>query len=379
MSLPACQPAPELAKPSANLPEVTLIVPIYNEADQFEANYLCLTDYLATLSGRFAFRILYINDGSGDGSRELLQSVEQDNPIVEVIHHHINQGLNAALMTGFANVKTRYAVTLDADLSYSPDHIERLLDRLISRSAHLVLASPYMKGGRTTAVPFDRHLMSRAANWFLGRIAPERLHTLTGMVRAYDMEFLRGVDLKASSMDINPEIIYKTLLLRGKVEEIPAHLDWSSLRAPEQSPRRRSFGFQWNTLAILFSGFLFRPFLFFLVPGLLMLLIAMVCTVIALAHIPTHFDPTVTGSFLDQLKFAIDSAYDAHGYAFVGTGILLILAVQLLTLGVMSMQSKRYFEELFHLGTTVYRSTQKLSPNQTTAHHASYINPNEAS
>jgi hypothetical protein len=99
----------------------------------------------------------------------------------------------------------------------------------------VVIASPYMDGGRTTGVPLVRRVGSRAANRLLGMVAPGRLHTLTGMVRAYDGPWLRSLHLTADGPDINTEILFAALGQGRKVVEIPAHLDWTHLDATRRA------------------------------------------------------------------------------------------------------------------------------------------------
>ncbi|MCB1242991.1 MAG: glycosyltransferase family 2 protein [Verrucomicrobiales bacterium] len=345
--------------PTTELPRVTVIVPCYNEEDNLEKNTARLLEYLETITARYDWEVLFINDGSKDNTGPVLDRIATRDTRLRVVHHLRNRGLAEGLRTGFANARGDYAVTVDADLSYAPEHIGAMLDKILETRAEIVLASPYMKGGRTSNVPWSREMLSRWANRFLSRISPQHFSTFTGMVRAYDMHFLRSLDLKAGGMDIMPEIIYKTLLLRGRVEEIPAHLDWSELIDPEK-PRRISFGLSWHTFAILFSGFLFRPFLFFLVPGALLMLLSLTLSAFVLVHVGVHYQELAPGGGnWKHFKDALDSSWHDHGYAFAGTATLLILSVQLLSLGVLSMQSKRYFEEIFHLGTSVYRRSQR--------------------
>ncbi len=337
-------------------PSVSVIVPAYNEAGLLPGNYEILREYLETLSGQYEWELLFVNDGSADETGALLDAIQAKDDRVRVIHHLKNRGLSEALQTGFANCQSDYAVTLDIDLSYSPDHVGRLLERIAGSQAQVVLASPYMKGGEVSNVPWKRHQMSYWANRFLSFVSPERLSTFTGMVRAYDMHHLKGVDLKAKGMDINPEIIYKTLLLRGRVEEIPAHLDWGPLRKAEK-PRKSSMQVPWHTLAILFSGFVFRPFMFFLAPGVILSGFAAYMAAWTLTHISTEYRGLTSAGFEDRLSHAVELAYQHHGHTFFVTGLLLMLAAQFLSLGVLSMQNKRYFEESFHLGTSIYRQS----------------------
>ena len=66
---------------------------------------------------------------------------------MHVLHHLTNFGLGQALRFGFGHCRGDYVVTLDMDLSYAPEHIGALLERIRARGAKVVVASPYMKGG----------------------------------------------------------------------------------------------------------------------------------------------------------------------------------------------------------------------------------------
>src|SRR5439155_6408194 len=131
-------------------------------------------------------------------------------------------------------------------------------------------ASPYMRGGRVSNVPWLRRIMSVWANRFLSLTAKGSLSTLTGMVRAYEGPFVRRIDLSSSGMDVNLEIIYKALLMRGRIAEVPGHLDWKVQKAVGKK-RRSSMKLLRHTISVLIAGYLFRPVMFFIVPGLFLL------------------------------------------------------------------------------------------------------------
>ena len=101
-----------------------------------------------------------------------------------------------------------------------------------------MVASPYMKGGRTTAIPWRREVMSKGVNKLLSQAAGGGIATVTGMVRVYDGRFIRSLDLKAMGPEINTEILYKAQIMRARIVEIPAHLDWSFARDRRHAPRR---------------------------------------------------------------------------------------------------------------------------------------------
>ena len=152
------------------------------------------------------------------------------------------------MKTGFAHCLGDYILTLDLDLSYAPDHIERLPEKIQQTNAKIVVTSPYMKGGKVTDVPWFRLKLSQWANRFVSWAAKRDVATLTGMVRIYDADFLRSLSFRSNGMDINPELLYKAKMLKTPIEEVPAHLPWLSNDAANDSvteqhrkaPRRKS-------------------------------------------------------------------------------------------------------------------------------------------
>lgn len=209
------------------LPFVTVVLPAFNEEAIIENSVEIIESYLRSLEDRYLWEILLINDGSTDRTGEIADDLANKYTRLRVIHHPVNMNLGRALQTGFKNARGNIIVVLDIDLSYSVDHIEKLLVKQIETDADIVLASPYMGGGSVSKVPFRRALLSRCVNWFMRFAAQEKCHTFTCMVRAYKSEFIKNLNLKTKDYEINPEIIYKAMILRARIVEIPAHLDWS--------------------------------------------------------------------------------------------------------------------------------------------------------
>jgi hypothetical protein len=180
------------------------------------------------------------------------------------------------------------------------------------------------------------------------------------MVRAYDRRFLQSLDLKAPDIEINTEIIYKAQLLRGLIVEVPAHLDWTALS--EGPPRRSSIRYVRSITAYGFAGFLFRPFMFFILPGLFVLLLAAYTLNWSAIHVVEEF-LILDGNLEFRISQAFANAYTAFPHGFIVGGLALVMATQLISLGLASAQAKRYFEELFHLGTTIHqRSLDATGP-----------------
>jgi glycosyltransferase involved in cell wall biosynthesis len=344
----------ERAIPLRPKPLVSVIVPAYNEAAIVVESLTRLTEHLASLEDLYRWELVVVNDGSTDDTGSLAEAFAADRTNVRILHHHVNFRLGQALRYAFNSTRGDYVAVIDCDLSYDPEHLSRMLYAIEDSHARIVIASPYAEGGQTTNIPFGRRVMSRGANWLLSRAAGGDLTTLTGMVRVYDGKFLRSLDLRAMDSEINTEIVYKARILHARIVEIPAHLDWSFVSTGGERRRVTNFRISRSTVSSLFSSFLFRPFVFFVLPGLLLLLIAAYSFGWCVWHVAQVYgEPSQFGN--SGLTGAIQNAYDRAPHTFLITGITLVLSMQLIGLGVLAAQGKRYFEELFHLGTSIYR------------------------
>jgi glycosyltransferase involved in cell wall biosynthesis len=337
-------------------PLVTLILPVYNEEALLSSSLKIISDYCTSEKIQHPCEILLINDGSSDNTGMMADDLAKENKLLRVIHHPVNMNLGIALQTGFRNAKGSIIVVLDIDLSYSVEHINLLIDKLLSTQADVVIASPYMKGGKVTGVPFSRKILSKTVNLLMRFASQDKFYTYTGMVRAYKTEFIKNLNLKTVNYEINPEILYKASILRARIREIPAHLDWSF---QNKFGKKRTSGMRLmqTTLSSLMASFIFRPYKFFLSLGLFFLAIASyICIWIAINTTRILSTLQVDSVYFDdRISIAIGQAFRSRPHAFVLGGITLILSIQILSLGFISLQKKRYFEELFHINSKILR------------------------
>ena len=337
-------------------PFVSVVVPGFNEEAIVVENLTRLYDHMRTLDAKYEWELVFVNDGSTDRTEELARAFAGERQNVKVLSHFTNFQLGQALRFAFSSCEGDIIVTMDIDLSYSPDHIEALVETMRRTHAKLVLASPYMPGGRVSNVPVVRRVLSRCANRFLSMVAKGRIYTLTSMVRAYDREFIGALNLKAMDTEINPEIIYKAQLLRARIVEMPAHLSWSPRKAGA-TPRRSSMLLARGILSALMSGFIFRPFMFFIIPGLVLLALSSYMVIWIGINVGRAYTTVmVTGIYWDdRFSAAVGTVFRDRPHAFLVGGISLIVALQLISLGFIATQNKRYFEESFHLGSRILR------------------------
>jgi len=340
-------------------PLVSIILPALNEEAIIVNNLDILCAYLVTLDSDYDFEIIIINDGSTDATGELAETYAKNNSNIYVYHHVTNFGLGQAFKFAFSKSKGDYVITMDIDLSYSPEHIKLLLEKISKTRAKLVLASPYMQGGTINNVPKIRKILSITANKFLSLFAHGHLSTLTCMVRAYDGKYIRSVVHRSLGMEIMPETVYKSMILRAKIEQIPADLDWG-MQNKAGPKRRSSMKVFRHIISTLLSGFIFRPFMFFVLPGLLLLIFSLHTNFWAFMHFfDAYFALPDMSSVAERISAALSAAYDKYPYTYMVGLLSMMLSIQLIGTGIQTLQSKNYFEELFHLGSRIYQLEQE--------------------
>jgi len=340
-------------------PLASIVLPAYDEAAILRDHVVLLLEYLKSLRRRYRFEIIIVNDGSRDRTGAIAEELADEYDGIRVFSHRRNFGLGQALKTGFGQCRGQYVVVLDIDLSYGPEHVGLLLDRITTTGARMVLASPYMRGGRVVDVPWLRLFFSRIANRFLARASGQRIRTMTCMVRAIDGRFLRSLHLRSTGMDVMPEMIHKAKLLRASIEEIPAELNWQRQNRVG-GKRRSSLRVFRQILGTTASGFILRPFTFLLVPGLLLLgFAAYVNTWMVIHFLDAYVQLGATPDTARDMSVAVAMAYARYPHTFIVGLLSLMLAMQLIGMAMLSLQNKKYFDELFHLGSTLLRERRE--------------------
>jgi glycosyltransferase involved in cell wall biosynthesis len=173
-------------------PHLSLVVPLYNEAENLPILAAEIRQALAP-TGR-TWETLFIDDGSDDGSFEVLAALAAEDPTVRILRHRRNAGQSAALAAGFAAARGAIVVTLDADLQNDPADIPALLARLgESAAASDCDAVSGVRGLRRDS--WVRRASSRVANAVRNWVTDEQVSDVGCSLKAYRREVLAGLPM----------------------------------------------------------------------------------------------------------------------------------------------------------------------------------------
>jgi len=238
---------------------ISVVVPLLNEEHSLETLYHEIANALEPLDQ--GFEIVFVDDGSTDGSLSVLSRMHDELPNVVVIHLRRNFGKAAALQAGFLEAKGDLVITIDADLQDDPAEIPKLL-------AKLAEGFDLVSGWKTRRNdPFARRLFSRIFNWSTGVISGVRLHDVNCGLKAYRAEVLQGLRIYGELHRFIPVLAsYQGY----RVAEIPVNHRARQHGRSRYGPERYIRGF-FDLLSVTFMGrYRYRPLHLFGGIGLLM-------------------------------------------------------------------------------------------------------------
>lgn len=172
---------------------IILVLPAYNEEANLEKLVRRIDE--AMYYGDHTYRCIIVDDGSSDGTREVIAKCAAELPVV-AIHHPVNLGLGATIRTGLVEAvamaqERDVIVTMDADDTHAPGLITRMV-RMMAEGYDVVIASRFQANSQVRGVPWHRNLLSRAASIVFRVMFPTQgVRDYTCGFRAYRSTVLR--------------------------------------------------------------------------------------------------------------------------------------------------------------------------------------------
>ena len=322
-------------KDNQNYSEVYLsvIVPIFNEVESLPVLIAKIADVLQ--ESKRSYEIIAVDDGSQDGSAELLQKLARSRHDLVAIIFRRNYGQTPAMAAGFQYAKGKIMITLDGDLQNDPADIPKLVAKV---EEGYDLVSGWRKNRQDNRL--TRLLPSKIANWMIGGVTGVKLHDYGCSLKAYRREVISDMNLYGELHRFLPALAY---IEGAKITEIPVR---HHARRFGQSKYGlgRTFRVVMDLLTIFFlKKFLTRPMHIFGLGGLILLITGL-----------------LLGTYLTFLKLIIGLSIGNRPLLILAV-LLILTGIQLLISGLLAELIMRTYHE--SQKRPIYRVRQVVKPS----------------
>jgi dolichol-phosphate mannosyltransferase len=311
----------------------SVVVPVYNEVESLPDLISAIATTLT--ASQVSYEIICVDDGSTDGSAELLKQQAQTRTDLKAVLLRRNYGQTAAMAAGFNYAWGKAVVTLDGDLQNDPADIPRLLAKL---EEGYDLVSGWRQKRQDAAL--TRLLPSKIANWLIGRVTGVKLHDYGCSLKAYRLELVEDMHLYGELHRFLPALAY---IEGARITELP-------VRHHARRYGRSKYGL-WRTFRVVMDlltisfmkTFLTRPMHVFGLFGLLSIVLG-----------------TVLGLYLTFLKLGLGQSIGNRPLLILAV-LLLVTGVQLFSFGLLAELLMRTYHE--SQGRPIYRVREVVGEN----------------
>ncbi|MFP5270548.1 glycosyltransferase family 2 protein [Coleofasciculus sp.] len=318
---------------SSNPLALSVVVPIYNEV----ASIPHLVDAVATSlsANQLSYEIVCVDDGSQDGSTELLLELARSRPDFKAVILRRNYGQTAAMSAGFKHAQGRVIVMIDGDLQNDPADIPALLAKI---EEGYDLVSGWRKERQDAAL--TRLLPSKIANLLIGKVTGVKLHDYGCSLKAYRSELVADMNLYGELHRFLPALAY---IEGARISEIPVR-HHARRYGTSKYGLGRTFRVVMDLLTVFFmKKFLTRPMHVFGLFGLLSFGVGL-----------------FLGLYLTILKLGFGQSIGDRPLLILAV-VLLLAGVQLFSFGLLAEVLMRTYHE--SQGRPIYRVREVVGRN----------------
>lgn len=202
--------------------KLSVLVPAYNEVHTLEE----VIRRVRTV--RLPKEIIVVEDGSTDGTRELLQRLAAETRLasdplndLKVLFQPRNQGKGAAVRSALPHITGDIVIIQDADLEYDPRDYMKLLEPILSGRADVVYGTRFYGGGPHRVLFFWHYLGNQILTLFSNVLTNLNLTDMEVGYKAFRSEVLKGLQLKSNRFGFEPEVTMKVAKRQWRVYEVP--------------------------------------------------------------------------------------------------------------------------------------------------------------
>jgi glycosyltransferase involved in cell wall biosynthesis len=194
--------------------KLSVVMPIYNERGTLRE----VVERI--LSIPIALELICVDDGSRDGSREILANLQAQHPQIKVILQPHNMGKGAALRRGIQEATGDYVLIQDADLEYDPGDYPALLDPLIQGKADVVYGSRFLGSAPHRVLYFWHSVGNRALTLLSNCLTNINLSDMETCYKVFRREIIQAIPLEENRFGFEPEVTVKVAKRRLRIYEV---------------------------------------------------------------------------------------------------------------------------------------------------------------
>src|SRR6266511_5408213 len=225
-------------------PLLSVVMPVFNESETIEEIVR------RVLAVPVRIQLIVVDDGSSDGTRDILPSLERELGFTLVLQPR-NQGKGAALRRGFDEVRGDIVVIQDADLEYSPEEFPSLIELIAEGRADVVYGSRFL--GRHRVFLFTHYLGNRLLTLVTNVLYNTMLTDMETCYKVMRTEVLRSMSLHSDGFGIEPELTAKIFKRQYRVYEVPITYDGRNYDEGKKITWRDGFVALWVLLKYRFT------------------------------------------------------------------------------------------------------------------------------
>jgi glycosyltransferase involved in cell wall biosynthesis len=168
--------------------DISVVIPLYNEEESLKE----LNDWIERVmtSNHFSFEVIFIDDGSNDGSWKVIEELSNHQPYIKALGFRRNYGKSAALNEGFKVAEGDVVITMDSDLQDSPEEIPELYKMI--KEGGFDMVSGWKKKRYD---PFIKNFTSKFYNWTTRMLSGIKLHDFNCGLKAYKLEVVQSIEV----------------------------------------------------------------------------------------------------------------------------------------------------------------------------------------